>query len=216
MGLPFASRSAAGCELSDKLRHCKGRDDVAVVGLARGGIPVAAHIACRLSAPLHTLVVERVRVGEHRTYSVITEGGTEVPAIARRTGYSPDRGTILRARQDALCELERVSAHYRRSPTSLTGRCAIIVDDGIASGVTMLAAARAVRTKGASRIVIAAPVASREAAQLLEAECDELIYLAMPKPFNTLSECYLDFSRLSDETCTDILDRLDRACQSHE
>lgn len=214
MVLPFANRAAAAARLGHRLAQYRGRDDTTIIALPRGGIPVAARIAADLDLPVDTLVVEKVRLDPNRVIGAVTSGGVELSVNAAGTGFTP--ANVI-AREAALSELARKSACYRPSPgPSLKGWRVIIVDDGSDSGLTMVAAATAARQKGAERIIAAVPVVSPQAATLLRAECDELVCLAMPKPFNSLAECYLDFTLLSDEVCTDILRSVDRNHACHD
>lgn len=203
--LPFASRAAAGKALACTLAPYAGRPDVTVLGLARGGVPVAAVVAGSLGAPLAPLVVEKVTVGDHDPYSAIA-GVTEARLPPGRSGYAPRSAAVDAARDDAHRRLARRHALYDGAGQPiLENRCAILVDDGIKSGLTMLAAARTARQQGASRVVVATPVAPQEAAALLRKECDDFVCFAMPKPFHGIAECYIDFPLLSDETCADIV-----------
>lgn len=210
MGLPFASRNAAAKELGYNLQHYRQRDDVTVLGLPRGGIPLAAHVAESLDVLVDALPIEKVALGEGQVYGAIAQGGLEVSALKHRAGFTPDGATLARAKELARQQLVRKMAHYAPSPSSVNNRCAILVDDGIASGLTMLTAARVARRQGAASVIVAAPIASPEAAALLKDECDELVCLAMPKPFNSLAECYLDFAPMTDEDCARLLQSVNR------
>ena len=192
--------------MTENLRHYQHRDDVTVLGLPRGGIPLAASIARDLDAPLGVLVVEKIRTG-NTIRGAITGGNLEVSPWAPSGGFQANSATILRAEAQARESLARRVGFYaeRAGDPPIENRQVLIVDDGIASGLTMLAAARSARAQGASRIVLAAPVAARKALEMLESECDEIVCLATPVPFNSIAECYLDFATLSDEDCTDIL-----------
>lgn len=217
MALPFSNRLAAADELSDKLKRYAEQGNVTVVGLPRGGIPLAARIAENLDAPLNVLVVEKIRLGGNGTYGSVANGEIEVSGFNRRSGFSPDGKALAMARKDALRSLASKNDFYRsHSAPCLSGRCAMIVDDGIASGLTMLTAAKVAKRDGADQVILASPVASPQAAEMLKEECDQLVCLAIPKPFNNLAECYIDFTPLSDETCADILRAAGRNYERHE
>ena len=210
MGVPFASRDVAAEELGYNLKHFRHRDDVTVLGLPRGGIPLAARVAETLGVPVDTLPVQKITLDEGQVFGAIAHGGLEVKVQKHLVGFTPDGSTLARARELAEQQLVRKMAHYVPLPSSINNRCAILVDDGIASGLTMLTAARAARRQGAASVIVAAPIASPDAAALLRDECDELVCLAMPKPFNSLAECYLDFAPMTDEACARLLQSVNR------
>lgn len=205
--LPFIDRSRAACALGPGLRHYYGRDDVTVLGLPRGGVPMAAAIASRLGAPFFPLTVEKVRLENGAVHGAIADDDVVAQLPSPWPRLAASRSAIQLAMTHARDLLRKKQMNYglTRSSGSLADRCAILVDDGIDSGLTMLTAIRAARRRGAASVVVAAPVASTRAAELLGRECDVLICLALPKPFHSVAECYVDFAPVPDEVCADII-----------
>jgi putative phosphoribosyl transferase len=205
----FEDRREAGRRLAAALRHDAGRPDVVVLGLPRGGVPVAAEVARMLGLPLDVLVVRKLGTPgqEELAMGAIASGGVRVlnPEVVGYLGL-PDE-VIDRAAEREGRELERRDHLYRegRPPLSLRGRTAILVDDGVATGSTMKAAVAAVRQLGAARVVVAVPVASREAEQELERLADEVVALATPEPFYAVGLWYGDFAQTSDEEVRQLL-----------
>ena len=174
-----------------------------MLALPRGGTPVAYEVAKALHAPLDVLVVRKLGVPGHEEYAMgaIAGGGERVldEDLVRELGIgAKEVDEVMRNEQD---ELERRERAYRgdRPAPDLHGRTAILVDDGLATGATMRVAVRAVRRQAPARVVVAAPVASREACALLLGEADDVICAETPEPFLGVGRWYLDFSQTSDE-----------------
>ena len=206
---PFADRIAAGKELAALLRRYAGRPDVMVLGLPRGGVPVAAAVAAALGAPLDVFTVRKIGMPGHRELAIgaIASGGVRVLnraliAEANLSAHAVDQVIVEEER-----ELQRRERVYRsgRPPLVVRDRVVILVDDGLATGSTMRAAARALRNLEPSRIVVAVPVASIEACRDLEAEVDEVISARVPKHFIAVGHGYIDFSETSDAEVTELL-----------
>ena len=217
----FRDRLDAGRHLAQALRRTDlcGPDTV-VLALPRGGVPVAFEVAQGLGAPLDVLVVRKLGVPfqPELAMGAIGEGGVRVENadVLRAAGL---RSTDLDdAERRERPELERRAALYRggRPRTEVRGRCAVVVDDGIATGSSVRAACRVVRTLGAARIVVAVPVASRMAVTDLRDECDELLCLEVPEPFYAVGEWYRDFSQTGDDEVVDLLHRASAARQRAE
>jgi predicted phosphoribosyltransferase len=181
-----------------------GRPDNTVLGLVRGGVPVAATVADRLGAPLDVLVVRKLGLPQapEVAFGALGPGGVQVlnPDLAER--LPPERIAEVVRRETA--ELERRERLYRRGrpPLSLDGRTAVIVDDGLATGATARAAAAVARRLGARRVVVAVPVGSSDAYAALVAEADEVVCPQRPDDFGAVSRYYDDFHEVSDEEVT--------------
>jgi predicted phosphoribosyltransferase len=200
--VPFSDRAEAGDELAGLLRTYAGRSDVVVLGLPRGGVPVAATVAGVLGAPLDVFVVRKLGVPGHAELAMgaIASGGARVlnHGLIRELGVSAaEVAAVIAGEEEELARRERV---YRRgrAPLTLSGRTVLLVDDGLATGSTMRAAVQAIRELGPSRVVVAVPVGSREACRDLEQVADLVVCARMPSPFIAVGRWYQDFSETSD------------------
>ena len=206
----FRDRRDAGRHLAEEVRRADlGGGDVVVLGLPRGGVPVAFEIASVLRAPLDVIVVRKLGVPfqPELAMGAIGEGGVRVEnrdVLQSAARSSFDLEAVETRERD---ELERRADQYRdgRPRLDLRGRSAVIVDDGIATGSTMRAACQVARALGAVRIVVAVPVASRQAAASLPNVCDQLLCVETPEPFYAVGEWYRDFSQTSDQQVVDLL-----------
>jgi putative phosphoribosyl transferase len=207
----FPDRMTAGQALAAQLGAYAGRDDVVVLGLPRGGVPVAAEVARALAAPLDVLLVrKRGAPGQPELASgAIAEGGVALvnEDVLRALGLGPATIDEVAARERP--ELERRLAAYRggRDAVTLDGRVAIVVDDGLATGASMEAAVRAVAARRAARVVVAVPVASMEACERLRAVAHEVVAVAVPSPFYAVGAWYADFTQTSDAEVVAALQR---------
>src|SRR5256886_7164015 len=210
MTMSFLDRTDAGRRLAQRTLHLRG-ENVVVLGLPRGGVPVAAEVARALRAPLDVIVVRKlgVPVQPELGMGAIGEGGVriinpEVVAIAHVTDAE-----IAAVERRERAELERRARRFRgeRRRTPLTGRTAIIIDDGIATGSTARAACQVARAQGAARVVLAVPVAPPSACAALAADADEVICLETPGHFLAIGEWYQDFSQTSDREVVSLLQR---------
>jgi putative phosphoribosyl transferase len=211
----FADRLTAGLALGHAVRKLKLRQPVVVLGLPRGGVPVAYEVARALGAPLDVLVVRKVgmpgqpelAIGAIATGDVVVrERGTE--------SYVDGLGVPFeQLAQAERGELERRERTYRRDapPLQLTGKTAVLVDDGLATGCTMLAAVRAARKAGAKNIVVAAPVASDDAIAVVGGEADEMVILKTPPYLLAIGYWYQNFDQVGDAEVCALLDRLHSA-----
>lgn len=200
--LPFDDRHEAGEELAGLLRQYAGRSDVVVLGLPRGGVPVAAVVAGALGAPLDVFIVRKLGVPGHRELAMgaIASGGARVLNHALIEQLEITAREIAEVAADEEQELARREGLYRHGfePLAVSGRVAILVDDGLATGSTMRVAVQAVRDLGPSSVVVAVPVGSEEACRRLEKIADRVICARVPRDFRAVGQWYLDFSETSD------------------
>jgi putative phosphoribosyl transferase len=198
----FRDRAEAGRRLADALGHLRGAEHLVVLGLPRGGVAVAAEVAAGLSAPLDVLVVRKLGFPGHDELAIgaVASGGAlvlndEVLAMAGLDHAGLEERAAW-GRQD-LADLER-RLRGDRPPLSLDGTTAVLVDDGLATGATMRVAAVAARQAGATRVVVAAPVGSREAVQALNGLADEVVCLVVPANLRAVGVHYRDFSPVGE------------------
>lgn len=208
----FRDRVDAGDRLGDLLADELGDvPDGMVLGLPRGGVPVAARVAARLGLPLDVFVVRKIGVPWHPELAMgaIAPGGVMVvnDEIVSSLRIQPSAFDEVVAREAE--ELERRLAEYRgdRDPIDLGGRTVILVDDGIATGATLRAAVEAARQSGASAVIVGVPVSSRQASQEFSAITDGFFAVAIPDPFDAVGMWYRDFRQTSDGEVTACLER---------
>jgi len=208
--LPYHNRQAAGYILAKCLDQYRGRPDVVIFGLFRGGIPVACEIALALNVPLAICVVRKLCTPEHPGLAVgaVASGGVFVLNSAISSMLTPQTALL---RKSAERELKRCERRYQilssaSSMPPLKGKTAILADDGLATGTTMHAAVQAIRHRyEASYCVVAAPVGSPEACASLQNKADEVICPATPHPFYSVSQFYKDFTQITDEETRSLL-----------
>jgi putative phosphoribosyl transferase len=206
----FRDRVDAGRPLADLLHAAGlGGDEVVVLGLPRGGVPVASEVARVLGVPLDVIIVRKLGVPSEPELAMgaLGEDGVRVvndDVMGSSALSGADIGAIVR-REEA--ELVRRARRYReaRPRLDLQGRLAIIVDDGIATGSTARAACRVARAHGATRVVLAVPVAPKATVLALQDECDDLFSVASPEGFSAVGEWYDDFSPTSDAEVVELL-----------
>ncbi len=205
----FRDRQEAGQVLATSLAHFAGRDDVVVLGLPRGGVPVAAEVARALGAPLDTLVVRKLGVPGHEELAMgaIASGGVRVLDETSQAMYGIPDAAIERVTADESFELARRERLYRlgRPALEVKGRTVILVDDGLATGSTMRAAVRSVRERGAVRVVVAVPVAPPDSCALLRHEADDCVCAALHDPFFSVGAWYDDFAQTTDAEVQELL-----------
>ncbi|WP_458247718.1 phosphoribosyltransferase [Streptomyces sp. MAI_2237] len=206
----YRDRGEAGRRLARRLAYLRGQD-VVVLGLPRGGVPVAHEVARSLGAPLDVLVVRKLGVPwqPELGFGAIGEGGVRVlnEDVLGETGLGPDDLTVVEQAERA--ELDRRVRRYRlgRTPVPVAGRVAVVVDDGLATGATAEAACRLVRARHAARVVLAAPVAPQTGLARLHGIVDELIVLHQPRPFGSVGAWYHDFTQVTDAEVAELLER---------
>lgn len=205
----FGNRRDAGRELAARLRHYKGRKDVVVLALPRGGVPVAYEVAEALDAALDLFLVRKLGTPGHRELAMgaIASGGVRVLNDEVVQGYNIQPSAIDAVAAEETCELERREQTYRegRPPTPLESRIVILVDDGLATGSTMRAAVQAVKQLEPAKVVVAVPVGAFETCRDLTQEADEVICARMPRPFSAVGQWYLDFNQTTDEEVRQLL-----------
>jgi putative phosphoribosyl transferase len=207
----FRDRADAGRLLAERLASLAGRDDVVVLGLPRGGVPVAFEVARALGAPLDVFLVRKLGVPGHEELAVgaLASGGVRVlnEEVAQAAGLSPAEIDALAAREQA--EIDRREALYRdgRAPLPVAGRVVVLVDDGLATGATMRAAIRALRELRPARIVVAVPTGAASTCRELAAEADEVVCLRTPEPFYAVGMWYANFSQTADAEVGELLVR---------
>lgn len=204
----FADRADAGRRLGTRLSHLRGQD-VVVLGLPRGGVPVAFEVARSLGAPLDVIVVRRLGLPGHRHLAMgaIGEGGftfLDHEMVARGQITGPEVRAAEEAEHTVL--LKRVDRlRHGRERIDVTGRTVVIVDDGITTGSTMRVAIAIARRLGAARVVVAVPVAPAETIHGF-VEADEVVCLSTPFPFLAVGYSYADFSPATDHQVEELLD----------
>jgi erythromycin esterase-like protein/predicted phosphoribosyltransferase len=210
----FHDRSEAGRLLAERLRAYAGRDDVLVLGLPRGGVPVAFEIARELDAPLDVFLVRKLGVPGHEEFALgaISTGGTRVlnKQVIESLDIPPEWIEAIDAKERR--ELERRDRAYRGDspPPDIAGRTVILVDDGLATGSTMLAAVHAIRQDDPARVVVAVPVADPDVCAGLRSVADDVVCLSTPQPLQAVGLWYDDFSQTTDDEVRDLLARARR------
>lgn len=205
----FADRVDAGRRLGAHVREALGASpDRLVLGLPRGGVPVAAEVARELGASLDVLVVRKLGAPSQPEVA-IGAIGPDGAVLLHAHGRALDPETLDRIRRRELAELERRVRAYRgdRGPLVLTGRRVVLVDDGIATGATALVAVQAARAQGAAEVVVAAPAAAPDARDALAAVADRVIVLVAPERFWAVGEWYDDFRQTDDAEVMRLLGR---------
>jgi putative phosphoribosyl transferase len=206
----FRDRQDAGVQLAAHLLRYAGDPNVVVLGLPRGGVPVAYEVARILQVPLDVFVVRKLGVPGHRELAMgaIAAGGVRVlnPDVVSAVRISEPMIATVAAQEQK--ELERQQRAYRGDGPfpDLAGRIVIVVDDGLATGSTMRAAVKALRQMQPARIVVAAPVAAAETCRSLAAEADEVVCVSTPESFHAVSMWYQEFSQTTDEEVRSLLE----------
>jgi len=203
----FPDRATAGAALGRELRSRRLKPPLLVLGLPRGGVPVAYEVAHILGAPLDVMLVRKVGMPGWPELAIGAIASGNILVHRPPLGSEVSAETFDRLAEEQRRELVRRERIYRgsRPPLELQGKTVILVDDGLATGATMLAAVRAARKAQAATIVVAAPVASREAAELLRAEADSVVILQTPELLFAIGGWYENFEQLEDDDVTRLL-----------
>jgi putative phosphoribosyl transferase len=207
----FLDRAEAGRALAKQLQAYENQPNLIVLGIPRGGVPVAFEVAAKLHAPLDVFVVRKLGVPGHVElgFGAIASGGmryldTSIVEAVRISNQEIEEITAIETQ-----ELERRERAYRggRDPLAVEGQTVILVDDGIATGSSMQVAIRALRERKVSRLVVAVPVAPVSTCRRLRTQLDDFVCVQTPTFFRAIGEFYEDFSQVSDEEVTDLLRR---------
>jgi putative phosphoribosyl transferase len=209
----FTDRADAGRRLASKLAPLQG--DVVVLGLPRGGVPVAFEVAAGLGAPLDVIVVRKLGLPDQPELAMgaIGEGGIRIinDEVVGGSWVTPDviAGVERRERQELARQAERFRAG--RARTDLAGRTAIMIDDGIATGSTARAACQVARAQGAAHVILAVPVGPPGATRELIGTCDDVVCVETPAAFGSVGQWYEDFAPVSDAEVADLLRRAEQS-----
>ena len=205
----FRDRREAGQVLAEQLASYCGEHNLLVLGLARGGVPVGWQVARALQAPLDVFLVRKLGVPQWQELAMgalATGGGVVInDSLVRSLGISDEQLQATIERETA--ELHRREQAYRgdRPPTELADKTVILVDDGIATGASMLAAVRAVRAGGPAQVVAAVPVGPPSACRELAAEADDVVCATMPHGFEAVGQVFEDFHQVTDDEVRELL-----------
>jgi len=215
----FVDRRDAGRVLASRLTKYASRDDVVVLALPRGGVPVAYEVASALGAPMDVFLVRKLGTPGHRELAMgaIASGGVRVINDDVVQWYGISASAIDRIAREEQGELERREREYRddRPAPDLTNKIVIVIDDGLATGSTMRAAAQAVRARHPGRVVIAVPVGAAQTCAELAAVADEVICVRMPEPFSAVGQWYLNFEQTDDAEVRQLLQKSSATPQAH-
>ena len=216
---PFVDRRDAGRVLALHLAKYANRDDVIVLALPRGGVPVAYEVASALGAPMDVFLVRKLGTPGHRELAMgaIASGGVRVLNDDVVRWYGIPDAAIERVAREEEQELQRRERAYRDGlpAPDLANRTVILIDDGLATGSTMRAAAQAMRLHHPSRVVIAVPVGAPQTCTELAAVADEVICARMPEPFSAVGQWYLNFNQTDDEEVRDLLQKSTHTPQAY-
>lgn len=208
----FKDRQEAGQKLVPKLKKYKDKTDVVVLGLPRGGIVLSYEVAKSLNIPMDLVVPRKIGAPNNEEFAIgaIAEDGEAVFDEGTISLYGIGQDYIDKEVEKERKEARRRLKKYRgdRPPLDLKNKVALVIDDGIATGSTMLAAIKSVKAKGAKKIVVAVPTVARDSIKLIEAEVDEFIYLDAPLFFGSVGEFYETFGQTEDEEVVELMDKI--------
>lgn len=208
-GSRFVDRREAGRALAERLSDLRGREGLLVLGLPRGGVPVADEVARALDAPLDVFLVRKLGVPHHPELAMgaIASGGVRVMSEEILRMLHITEAMVEEVARAEEAELERREREYRgdRPEPALTGRTVVLVDDGLATGSSMRAAAEAVRAADPAELIVAVPVGARETCDALLEDADRVVCARMPEPFHAVGLWYHDFSQTTDAEVREIL-----------
>ena len=214
--LPFHDRNEAGRALAKALAEYGHREDVLVLALPRGGVPVAAEIAAAFGAELDLMIVRKLGAPGQPELAMgaIASGGVRVLNRDVITSLGITDHAIEEVARREQQELERREHAYRgaRPRPAVAGRCVILVDDGVATGATMRAGIEALRRQKPAKLVVAVPVAPPDTVAQLRGVADDVVCLATPEVFWAIGQWYVEFSQLTDEDVRERLEQAWKAC----
>jgi putative phosphoribosyl transferase len=206
----FEDRTAAGRVLADALCHYRGAD-VLVLGLTRGGVPVAAGVASLLDADLDVIVARKLGapISAELAIGAVTADGTRILNEGVCSELALSEGYLAAVTEQQLTEARKAEARLRgsRPAPRIAGRIVIVVDDGLATGATMMAALQSVKRQRPAHLIAAVPVGSREACATVAKVADEVVCLEQPEPFGAVGVYYADFSQTTDADVQALLAR---------
>jgi predicted phosphoribosyltransferase len=207
----FRNRREAGRLLAPLLRHFASRRDVVVLALPRGGVPIAYEVAVAIGAPLDVFTVRKLGVPGYAEFAMgaIGSGGVYVLNSEAIDALHISRADVVGVMERERRELKRREHLYRdsRPYPKLEGKAVILIDDGIATGASMIVAVKALRQRGPSKIVVAVPVAPLETCSALREHADDVLCYETPEPFGGVGAWYEDFSQVTDEEVRALLDQ---------
>ena len=207
--LIYADRREAGVVLAAELKRYRGRSDVVVLALPRGGVPVGYEVARAVDAPLDVFVVRKLGAPGHRELAMgaIASGGVRVLNRDVISWYGISPAAIEETAREELAELERRERAYRdgRGALDIKGKIVMLVDDGLATGSTMKAAVQAIRQRGPASIVVAVPVGAPQTCSELQELADEVVCARAPDDFAAVGQWYADFSQTEDAEVRELL-----------
>jgi putative phosphoribosyl transferase len=210
--LPFTDRHQAGRALAEQLEPYRGRENLIVLALPRGGVAVGFEVAHALQAPLDVFVVRKLGFPGHEEYAMgaIASGGVRVMNPSPGLRVSPEAIAAVVAREQD--ELTRRELLYRggKPAIGIRGRAVIVVDDGVATGSTMRAAVSAIRQQRPAHLVVAVPVGAEDTCAQLRGEADDVVCAATPRPFRAVGLWYRDFPQATDDQVRKLLDEAHR------
>ena len=211
MGKIFRDRTEAGQCLARELKRYANLPDIIVLGLPRGGVPVAFEVAAALHAPLDVFIVRKLGTPGQQELAMgaIASGGVRVINEDVVRGHDISMEVIDAVAEAEDRELKRRELAYRgcQSEPDVTGRTVILIDDGVATGATLRAAIRAIRSQHPARLIVGVPTAARSTYMELRAEVDAFVVLMTPEPFYGVGEWYSDFTQTSDAEVAELLER---------
>jgi putative phosphoribosyl transferase len=217
--LRFTDRQEAGRRLAEQLAQYAGRDDVVILALPRGGVPVGAEVARALRAPLDVFLVRKLGLPGYRELAMgaIATGGVRVLNEDVITVYGVSPAAIEEVAREEQRELRRREVLYRgnRPSIAVAGKIAILVDDGLATGSTMRAAVQAVRAQGPAHVIVAVPIGAAQTCDELADEADVVVCARTPEPFAAVGAWYRDFSETSDAEVQRLLEEHASAPKAH-
>ena len=215
----FLDRHEAGQRLALKLKAFENRSNVVVLGLPRGGVPVAYEVAKAIDAPMDILIVRKLGLPGHEELAIgaIASGGIRILNEDIVDTLAIPEAIINHVTEREQLELQRREGQYRRNrpPLEVRGRIVILIDDGLATGASMLAAVRAVDSRQPAQVLVAVPAASIQAIHMLQREVDQVIYALAPEPFEGVGKWYEDFSQTTDQEVQLLLEEANRDFQNN-